>query len=111
MKDLYIEGLAIHNGPELCLGGCKADGEALTGLRAGWVLSCEIHAPPQRGLLRRAEVLENNGRPHLGRRFGETSRDPAQSETPRMSGCNSSGNREIPFLSLAAERTDRIGKP
>ena len=111
MRDLYIEGLAIHNGPESCLDGCKADGEVLTGVRAGWVLSCEIHAPPQGGLLRGADVLEDNGTPHLGCRFGEMSWDPAQSETPRMSGCNSSGNREIPFLSLAAERTDRIGKP
>ena len=111
MKDLYIEGLAIHDGPESCVGGRKADGEALTGVRAGWVLSCEINAPPQGGLLWGADVLENNGRPHPRRRFGETHRDPARSETPRMCGCNSFGNREVPLPSVAAGLTDRIGKP
>ena len=58
MKDLYIEGLAIHDGPESCVGGRKADGEALTGERAGWVVSCEINAPPQGGILRGADVVE-----------------------------------------------------
>lgn len=106
----YVEGLAIHDGPESCADGCKAGGEALTGGRAGWVLSCGINAPPQGGLLRGADVLETSGRQHPGRRFGETFRDPAQSETPRMYGCTLFGNREIPLLSAAARRADRIGK-
>ena len=42
MKVLYIEGLANHIGPESCIGVRKAADEALTGGRAGWVLSCEI---------------------------------------------------------------------
>jgi hypothetical protein len=41
MRELYIEGLAIHDGPESCVGGREADGEALTGVRAGWLLSPE----------------------------------------------------------------------
>lgn len=110
MEVSYSEGLATHAGPESCAGDRKVDGEALTGERAGWVLSREIHAPPRGGLLRGADVLENNGRPHLRRRPGETSRNPARSETPRMYGCTSLGNREIPFLSAAAGRADRIGK-
>lgn len=59
MKDLYIKGLAIHDDSESCLGGRKADGEAFTGERVGWVLSCEINALPQGGLLRGADVLES----------------------------------------------------
>jgi RNA-directed DNA polymerase len=39
MKESYGEGVAIHTGPESCAGGCEASGEALTGVRAGWVSS------------------------------------------------------------------------
>ena len=35
MRELYIEGLATHDGPESCVGVCEGDGEALTGVRAG----------------------------------------------------------------------------
>jgi RNA-directed DNA polymerase len=110
LKVSYIEGLAIRSGPESCVGDREVEGEALTGERAGWVLSREIHAPPRGGILRGADVLEKNGRPHSGRRFGKTPRDPARSQTPGMYGCTSFGNREIPFLSVAAGCADRIGK-
>jgi hypothetical protein len=42
MKESYGEGLASHTGPESCAVTCKDQGEALTGVRAGWVLSREI---------------------------------------------------------------------
>ena len=35
MRTLYIEGVAIHDGPESCVGVRKGAGEALTGVRAG----------------------------------------------------------------------------
>jgi RNA-directed DNA polymerase len=35
MKELYIEGVATHGGPESCVGVRKGVGEALTGVRAG----------------------------------------------------------------------------
>ena len=35
MKALYIEGVAIHDDPESCVGGRKDVGEALTGAHAG----------------------------------------------------------------------------
>jgi hypothetical protein len=35
MKELYIEGLATHDGPESCVGVREGVGEALTGARAG----------------------------------------------------------------------------
>jgi hypothetical protein len=37
MKVLYIEGLANHIGPESCISVRKDEGEALTGVRTGWV--------------------------------------------------------------------------
>jgi RNA-directed DNA polymerase len=41
MEVPYDEGLASHIGPESCVCGRKAAGEALTGVRAGQVLSRE----------------------------------------------------------------------
>ena len=35
MQVLYSEGLAIHTGPEPCVGTREDDGEALTGERIG----------------------------------------------------------------------------
>lgn len=42
MREPYIEGVATHDGPESCAGDREVVGEALTGARAGWVLSREI---------------------------------------------------------------------
>jgi hypothetical protein len=33
MRELYIEGVAIHGGPESRVGVCEGVGEALTGVR------------------------------------------------------------------------------
>ena len=34
MRELYIEGVATHDGPESCVGVREDVGEALTGVRA-----------------------------------------------------------------------------
>jgi hypothetical protein len=41
-RTLYVEGVATHDGPESCVDVRKGVGEALTGVRAGPVLSREI---------------------------------------------------------------------
>jgi RNA-directed DNA polymerase len=110
MRVSYGEGLAAHTGPESCTGAGNRSREALTGERAGWVLSREIHAPRVR-VLRSADVLEDDGRPHRRRRYGEALADSARSETPRMYGRISHGNREIPRLPAAYQAADRIGNP
>ena len=84
MKESYVEGLAAHDGPESCTVARKGRGEALTGVRAGRVLSRESN------LLRGADAVEEGGRPHPGRRQCETPRDPARSQTPCMYGNRSS---------------------
>ena len=39
------EGVANHTVPESCVGPREGDGEALTGVRIGWVLSRENNTP------------------------------------------------------------------
>ena len=103
MKESYGEGLATHTGPESCVSVRKGEGEALTGVRTGRVLSREIHAPLRKQwALRGADAVEISGRPHLRRRFGKTLRDPARSQTPSMYGNTLRGNREIPRSSAAS---------
>jgi hypothetical protein len=111
MRVPHGEGIATHAGPESCVVVRKGGGEALTGERAGRVWSRESFSPSrERRVLRGADAVEEGGRPHRGRRYRETPRDPARSETPRMYGSASHGNREVPRLSAAEGAADRIGK-
>jgi hypothetical protein len=89
MKESYVKGLANHNGPESCTGARKGAGEALTGERAGRVLSREIR------LDRDADLVRRWGRRQPTRQYGEAWRYPARSETPGMHGSNLRENREI----------------
>ena len=116
MKESYVEGLASYGGPESCAHNRKGVGEALTGVRAGRVLSREIHAPRRElRAVRGAEAVERRRRPHRSCRIGEAASDPARSETPSRRGNNSRGNREIPFAAGARRRETsgaaRIEKP
>ena len=113
MKKSNSEGIANCTDPESCGGTARKDGtEALAGVRAGWVLSREIHAPGREPwVLRGADAVEVGGRQHRACRYREAHLDPARSETPRTHGINSHGNREIPALSGVKGTTDRIVKP
>jgi hypothetical protein len=105
MQESYGEGLATHTGPESCAVDREVGGEALTGVRAGRVLSREII-----GRLRGADAVEIGGRPHRARRQRETREDPARSETPSTHGNTSHGNREIPQPPAARGAAGRTGK-
>jgi hypothetical protein len=111
MKVSYSEGVAIHTGSESCTFVGNGASEALTGVRAGQVSSCEIEPPSRkRWPLPGADVLEPGGRQDWRRRKRETPLDPARSETLGTHASTLSGNREIPCLSVREEITDRIGK-
>ena len=105
MEVSYGEGVATHTGPESCATGREAEGEALTGARAGRVLSRVIF-----GQLRGADAVETGGRPHRLRRYRETQPDPARSETRCTHGNTSHGNREIPHPPEAGGVAGRTGK-
>jgi hypothetical protein len=104
MKESHEKGVAIHLDPESCVGVREDAGEALTGARVGRVLSREIAEP-----LRGADAVAGSGRRHRLRRHREAQPDPARSETPRMLGNVTHGNREIP-RSSGAKAADRAGK-
>jgi len=89
MKESYVKGLANRDGPESCGVARKGKAEALTGERAGRVLSREIN------LERDADPVRRWGRPQSSSRNGEERWYPARSETPGMHGSNLRENREI----------------
>ena len=115
MKESYAEELANSSGPESCTGNREGAGEALTGVRVGWVLSRET--TPWResaGTDWGAEVLWPHRRQHCVRRYGEEHVGPARSETSCMRGNILHGNREIPPPAALARESlgaARIVKP
>ena len=100
MKESYVKGLANHNDPESCGGARKSDGEALTGARAGRVLSRESSRT------RDADLVEAGGRQQPVCRVGEARWYPARSKTPGMYGSNLRENREI----LRPPKPARLGR-
>ena len=101
MKESYGKGLTTPTGPESCGVARKGGVEALTGVRAGRVLSRE------RYFLRGADAVGESGRQHPTHRHREMRWDPARSQTPCTYGNTSRGSREIPCLPKAP---GRIGK-
>ena len=105
MRELYIEGVAIHDGPESCVGGRDAVGEALTGVRAGRAIE------PRNLLAWGADVVLQGGRQHRRRRFREPSADPAGSKNLCMYGISGRENREVPRSSARLDGgAGRAGK-
>ena len=104
MQKSYESGSATHIGPESCGAARKGGVEALTGERAGRVLS------RVRNSLRDADAVRRSGRPHRVHRYREVLLSPARSQTPCTCVDTSLGNREIPGLPKAAVALGRIGK-
>ena len=92
MEESYDEGLANHIGPESCAHNGNIIGEALTGERAGWVLS------PVRDINPSADVLQICRRQHHINQYGEGYEGSAGSETPCMHRNSLGGNREALYL-------------
>jgi len=105
MKESDGEGIATHTGPAPCADARKGEGEASARVRAGQVLSREI---PQ---LRDADAVEGCGRRKPARRYRETQRSPARSQTLCTLGITMLGNREIPGLPAGDGTAGRVGKP
>lgn len=70
MKELYIEGIATHDGPEPCAGARKDVSEALS---RG---TCRPAIEPRNHLVRGADVVNLDGRQHRGRRYARVVSGP-----------------------------------
>jgi hypothetical protein len=105
MQESYDEGLASHIGPESCAVVCKGQGEALTGVRAGRVLSREnqcCNPGSRRGSTARKATADASIAQDACAPCAVV--DPvARTETPRAGIGRSPGR-------LHAERGGRIGK-
>ena len=95
MRESDTEGLAIHGGPESCVGVREGVGEALTGVRAGWAIE------PRNQGVRGADAVKRGGRQHRQQRFRELLVDPARSKILCMHGVSMRENREIPRSPVA----------
>ena len=104
MKESHECEIANHIGPESCGAARKGGVEALTGERAGQVLSCERNPTPGRRRCR------SGGRLYSRHRYREVLRGPARSETLCTYENTSLGNREIPRSPRAENAVGRIGK-
>ena len=105
MKESNIEGVAIHGGPESCVGVREGDGEALTGVVQAGLLSREIKEFGVPTLLTEAEghIVDGVTR--------EPSTDPARSENHGMYEISMRENREIPHSPVRLiHRAGRSGK-
>ena len=90
MRELYVEGVATHDGPESCVGVREDAGEALTGVRAGRAME------PRNHVVRGADAVPRSGRPHCQQRYRELLVDPARSENLCTYGISLRENREVP---------------
>ena len=90
MRTLYIEGVAIHDGPESCIVVREDGGEALTGVHVGRAIEPRKNLGPG---CRRFQIC---GRQHRRQRYRELPTDPARSKNPRMRGIFMRENREVP---------------
>src|SRR5215468_1840746 len=90
MRELYIERVAPHGGPESCIVVCEGGGEALTGVRAGRAIEPRNHA------VQGADVVRNTEGSIGGGVMRESSADPARSKNHGMCGISMHENREVP---------------
>src|SRR3954454_3533862 len=105
MRELYIEGVAIHGGPEPCVVAREGGDEASVGVRVGRAIE------PRNWCRRGADALTTGGRQHRWRRFREPSADLAGSKNLCMRGISMRENREIPWSPACGDgRAGRAGK-
>jgi hypothetical protein len=89
MEELYAEGVAIHGGPEACVGAREGAGEALTGVRVGRAIEPRNH---QFGV----PTLSPWWKATRPVALCESLAGPARSENQGMYGTSKRENREVP---------------
>jgi len=89
MRELYVEGVATHDGPRPC-------GDFREEVAEAWDRgTCGPGIEPRNALLQGADAVMRGGRQHARHRYREMSSGPARSETPCTYGTSLRENREI----------------
>lgn len=102
MRELYIEGVANHDGPEPCVDAREGSGEALGGVRAGRAIE-----PRNRRF--GVPTLSELWKATLPVTLCESPVDPARSENHGMYGTSMRENREVPRSPVRVDL--RAGRP
>src|SRR5919109_1631808 len=103
MRVLYIEGGAIHGGPESCVGVPVRAQRSVDRGRVGGVIE-----PRNLIEVRGADVLPIGGRQHRQRRYRESLVDPARSESP---GTHASLHAREPGDPVVARGRRQMARP
>jgi hypothetical protein len=106
MQESYDKGVANHVGPELCVAGRKAGGEALVGARAGHVMS------PESTQVGSADAVPVSGRQHADQRKRELVGTP---RGRRSCACTEPsraqlGRSQVPPAAQGGRTLERSGK-
>jgi hypothetical protein len=80
MRELYVEGVAIHDDPEPCVGAREGGGEASVGAHVGRVIE------PRKNLGSGCRRFQIGGRQHRRQRYRELPAGPARSKKACMRG-------------------------
>jgi hypothetical protein len=98
MREPYVEGVAIHDGPEPCVGVREGAAKRWTGAGAGRAIEQRNQA------IRGADAVFIGGRPHRWQRYRERPVGPALSEnlsTHRISMCETRESPRSPVVVMA----------
>src|SRR5919106_896683 len=90
MEELYVEGVATHDGPEPCVYAREGVGEASVGAHVGRAIE------PRKNLGLGCRRFQIGGRQHQRQRYRELLLGPARSKNPCMRGTSMRENREVP---------------
>jgi len=109
MKESYSEGIANHTGLESCVGLPRGGGEALTKVRAGWVLNRETLLTSEGADRRRGVWKATSGRSPFARaaRTPRGRRPHARTETPRTGIGRSHERPGVPKQSWTSSMTQK----
>jgi RNA-directed DNA polymerase len=106
MRELHVEGVAIHDDPEPC-GGIRED--AVEAWDRG---TCGPGIEPRNQAIQSADAVNRSGRQHTPNREREARCGSARSQTPCTHGTSLRENREISGqLAAMASRRDASGRP
>src|SRR5690242_14009536 len=104
MRELYVEGVATHDGPESCASIREGGGEAWDRGTNGPGIE------PRNSFIQGAEAVPTVRRQYVVHRKREVHDGPARSETPSTFGTFLCENREICGSLVATMRRDASGR-